>query len=251
MNALSALGAVAALAIGTTAFATNQETIEVGSFVNTSVGHMAYSGPYTDFVLGQAADGHTVITVDVAGILDSLGYNALWSVTITDNGFNSYGNLSPGADIDLFRMEGASTDAIYSYAGPNAVHQPELSDRLRERTLQLDSFSGAQDAWNLTHVSLGQSGSMTASWVQPLDLRDFVTPGTDDGGILGDDFGGGWIGWTPPIETEGGDYPILFISEHGTMESFRISLVASNVPAPGALALLAVAGLVGTSRKRK
>jgi MYXO-CTERM domain-containing protein len=250
MNAHCALGAVAALAIGTHTFADDQQTIQIGSFVNTGVGSVGYNGPYTDHVLYEAVDGHTVISVDVTGILDSLGYNALWSITITDNGFNGYGALSPGADIDLFAIEGVSAAAMYAYVGPNAVHQGETADRLAERSLLLDSFSGAQDAWNITHVSLGMNGAVTASWAQPVDLRQFVE-GSDGATSPGTGFGSGWLGYVPPVDSEGGDAPVLFISEHGTFESFSVSMVASTIPAPGALALLALAGVVGKSRRRK
>lgn len=254
MNALRALGAIATLAVATTAFADDLHTVEVGSFVNTGVGVMSYTGSFGSKVEFANVDGHTLIGVDLAGILDSLGYNMLWSITVTDNGFNSYGSMSPGADIDLFRVDGASSNAIYSYNGPNPVHQTESSARLAERMLLLDSFSGAQDAWNLTHVSLGQNGSATATFEQPLDLRDFISnPGNaTTGGV----FGPGFNPYTPPlppIDPQSGDNPFLVVSEHGTFESFRISLIASTapVPAPGALALLGVAGALGKKRRRR
>lgn len=250
MNARCAIGAVMALAICTVSFAADQQTVEVGSFVNTGVGSMTYSGPHADYVLAEAIDGHTVIAVDVAGILGSLGYDELWSITVTDNGFNAYGELSPGADIDLFRMEGAAADAIYSYVGPNTVHLSELPSTLQDRSLQLDSYSGAQDAWDYTHISLGQSGSVTAMWLQPIDLNEWIIPGGDDEGP-GGGFGPGFHGYGGSSDSEGGDMPVLFLSEHGTFESFSVSLVASTIPAPGAIALLALAGVVGSSRRRK
>ncbi len=251
MNARCALGAVAALTIASHSFASDPQNVDIGSFVNTGTSTISYVGSFSDFVSHEIVDGRNVIGVNVTGILDSLGYDTLWSVTITDAGTNSYGSLSPGADIDLFRIDGASGSAIYSYLGPNAVHQVETADILQERELQLDSFSGAQDAWNITHVSLGFRGSITASWTNPLQLHDFITPGP---GIIdtGMGFGPGSFSYTPPPQdSEGGSMPVVFISEHGTFEAFSVSVMASStVPAPGALALLGIAGFVGSRRRR-
>jgi len=246
MNASCALGAIAALAFAANSFAIDPQTIEVGSFVNTSMSTATYTGPYTGFVSHAAVDGHNVMTIDVAGILDSLGYNLLYSITVTDNGANSYGSLSPGADIDLFRIDGPNVDYFFSYAGPNATHHPEDSDRLGERLLQLDSFSGAQDQWAVTHVSLGQNGSITATFAQPVDLSSWFT------GSGGSTNGGGPV-FNPsnPPDSEGGDLPILMLSEHGTFESYRVTVVAATVPAPGAVALLGLAGFIGQRRRRR
>ena len=249
MNARIALGAAAALAIASQSFASDPQTIEIGTFANTSMVTTSYTGPFADFVMHEVIDGHNVVNINVVGILDSLGYDALWSITITDTGSNSYTTMSPGADIDLFVIEGISQATNYAYLGPNTVHQNESSAVLATRELALDSFSGAQDALNFTHVSLGPSGAITASWNQPLSLLDFVTPGTGGSG-LGGGFGSGWTGYLPGGEIQPGEMPVLFISEHGSFESFHVSMVASAVPAPGALALLAIAGFVGTRRKR-
>lgn len=251
MNARCALSAIAALVIASQTFAVDQDTVEVGSFVNTSVGVMSYTGAYNNRTFSEDVDGHTVISVDVAGILDSLGYDMLWSITITDNGSNTYGSLSPGADIDLFRVEGAATDVTYSYLGPNPVHQSESVDRLADRLLQLDSYSGAQDAWDITQVSLGWDGAVTATFNQPFDLRQwFSNPG--DVGYGGDGFGPNSFFNDPPDGGEGDPLPYLKVSEHGLFESFHITLTASHaVPAPGALALIGLAGIVSKSRRRK
>ena len=131
---------------------------------------------------------------------------------------NAYGTLSPGADIDLLKLTGVDPDAVmtFAYDGPNAIHRDQPAGALRWRTANLDSFSGAQE-WDWTHVSLGMRGKLTAMLLEPQRLID--------------------------------NAPFLSLSEAGSRESFRVSLVAI-VPAPGGLSVLAAAVLLPRRRRR-
>ena len=86
----------------------------------------------------------------------------------------------------------------------------------------LDSFSGAQDAWDLVHVSLGDQGSLTGLFSQPH-------------GVL-----------FPPLVGPGVN---LLMSEAGLSESFQVDVL--TIPAPGTMVVLGLAGLAGRRRRRR
>jgi len=222
MNAACAIAALTAVSLATHATAGGEHvSVDLGWFMNVGGGNIYYDGGFAPWIsssFGPGSTTHTVMEIDVDGILSSLGYAALAGITITDPGVNAYGTLSPGADIDLLNLSGVDPDAvlIWDYDGPNVIHRDEPSWALPWRTAYLDSFSGAQE-WDWTHVSLGRHGVLTATFLQPqrLDVYD----------------------------------PILLLSEAGMTESFRVSLVAI-VPAPGGLSVLAAAVLLPRRRRR-
>lgn len=196
--------------------------VDLGWFMNLGGGRIYYDGGFAPWITSRSVPGataHTVIGIDVAGILAALDYDGLAGITITDTGANAYGTLSPGADIDLMRLAGVepAAAAAWSYDGPNPRHIGEASWSLAYRTAALDSFSGAQE-WDWTHVSLGRHGALTMTLAEPLRLRDAA--------------------------------PYLEVSEAGSIESFRVSLEAI-VPGPGTPALAGVAAMLFTSRRRR
>jgi len=233
MTVHTALGAIAALLVtfGVDASRSDPQpsgpAIDIGTFVNTGGGTIGYEGKFGAFVSAAKVPGpnqHTLISVDLGGLLTSLGVDAFLGVRITDTGLNTYGALSPGADVDLFRFDGLAPDIelAYLYDGPNPVHQNETSDQLAVRAGFIDTFSGAQDAWHVTHVSLGAEGSLTALLSDPQHVIDFPGPGVG---------------------------PFLLMSEAGTSETFQVDVLA--IPTPGTLVLLGLSAVFARSRRRR
>lgn len=227
--ALSAAAALALLVSFPASADTQPPTVLIGGFRNTALGTIEYHGSFSAYITAGIAPTNTeatLIAIDLNGLLASLGHHAFTAVRIIDSGQNQYGSLSPGADIDQFILTNLApeTTVSYAYDGPNILHTNETASILAQRTSLVDSFSGAQDQWNLTHVSLGNAGTLTANLSSP-------------GGII----------HNPSISSLG---PQLLVSEWGLSESFRIEIVL--VPAPGAVALLGFAGfLVNGSRRRR
>ena len=233
MTVHTALGAIAALLVTFPVDASGSDpqpsgpAIDIGTFVNTGVGSIGYEGKFGDYVSSAKVAGpsqHTLISVDLGGLLTSLGIDAFLGVQITDTGLNTYGALSPGADVDLFGFDGLSPDIelLYIYDGPNPVHQNETTEQLALRVGTIDTFSGAQDAWHHTHVSLGQEGSLTVLLSDPQDVIDYPEPGVG---------------------------PFLLMSEAGTSESFQVDVLA--VPTPGTLVLLGLAAVFARPSRRR
>ena len=252
MKAQLGLAAVTALTISSaTTAAINTTSVNLGTFTNTGGGTINHIGEYDQYISSTAVPGsgttvHTVVSIDLLGVLLSAGANAIYSVTITDNGMNAYGELSPGADIDLFSFSNFPAGAVvdYVYQGPNATHSNEDPSRWGIRVAALDSFSSAQDQWNLTHLSLGSNGSVTA-------LLGMTLPGGP--GNPGDpNVPSPGVGLDMPVIAGGtGAEPLLQISEHGFFESYTVTMeVFTLVPAPGSLALLGAAGLLNRRRRR-
>lgn len=227
MNAACALGAAAAVAAASTAVA-QPKTVPVylGTFMNTGMGQIGYWGEFDSYVWSGRADcnpGSTLIGIDVAGILAGRGYSGFTGVSVHDTGLNAYGPLSPGADIDFIELErlSAGIGAYVEYDGPNPIHQGESPGLLGYRTREIDSLSGDQDAWDWTHLSLGELGRMDLTLTEPQWLIPDGEPG-----------------------------PVLYVSEAGSSETFWITAHAI-IPGPGPLALLIVAAITAKPRRRR
>jgi hypothetical protein len=230
MQAVRAFGAIVAIAVSTSASADQvQVPIDLGTFGNLGGGQIDYDGLFDPYVHSEPVTGldgadHTRIAIDLAGIVSSQDLTGFYGISIIDAGYNMYGALSPGADIDLLVLEHLAPQigVTFVHEGPNPVHQDETAALLSRRVRFLDSFSGAQDAWDYKHVSLGERGRLKALLSRPMPLGDL-----------------------PP-----GEGPMLLLSEAGTAEFFRVRVLAV-LPTPGTLALLTVAAIVACRPRRR
>lgn len=212
-----------------------------------------YSGAYAACLASRvdASGARTIVSFDLAEIVDMLGGNlALSEVRVRDAGGNSYGSWSPGADIDLCRIVGGSLagQIDYRYTGGVAQHAGESSLVLGSRVAELDAVTGDQH-YNSTHfVSLGQGG------VVSMAFSGFLHSGGSSDGSGSSGGPGGYSG--------GGQSPVyggllvadgmkLEVGEAGLGEVYGVELVftPATVPAPGAIALLALAGVVARRRR--
>ncbi|RLS96823.1 MAG: hypothetical protein DWI10_01735 [Planctomycetota bacterium] len=202
----------------------------------------------------------TVTSFDLNSIVLQIGGDlALTEIRVYDAGGNSYGTWSPGADIDMFRVTGAALEGnvVAGYSGVVTQHLGESAAILAARIAGLDSVSGDQH-YNSEHfTSLGAGGR---AWMH---FDGFMHsdgsgssgssgPGSGSGGSGPGGFGGGG-GSTTPIY---GGLLIaagmkLEIGEAGLGEKYGVELVfePATVPAPGAIALLALAGFVARRRR--
>ncbi|MHC4903929.1 MAG: hypothetical protein ACYTGD_20035 [Planctomycetota bacterium] len=230
MQAVRAFGAIVAVAVATSVSADQtQVPIDLGTFGNLGGGPISYDGPFGSYVRSELAPGldgadHTRMAVDLAGIVVSQDLTGFYGVSIIDAGYNMYGPLSPGADIDLLAPEALAPqiDETFVYEGPNPVHQDQTADLPARRVRLMDSFSRAQDAWHHKHVSPGERGRLEALLSRPMPLVD-LSP--DEG-------------------------PMLLFSEAGTAEFFRVRVLAV-LPTPGTLVLLTVAAIVARKPRRR
>ena len=108
IRASALAGIAAACAMVGTAHA--ELTVQLGTVQQVAPRpSIVYTGSYGAFVTSHldASGTRTVTSFDIHGIAQQLGGNlALVGVRVRDTGVNSYGNWSPGADIDLFRVVG-------------------------------------------------------------------------------------------------------------------------------------------------
>ena len=227
------LGVVCTCAFGSAAMA--ELTIDVGRFNNVHPRpNYSYVGEWGEYVSSADVDGYTVLDIDVAGIMSQGGERYLRSISIRDFGNNSYGELSPGADIDLVEFVGIDPDVevVAMYDGPTSDHLGESSDAIMNRLSYLDAFSGANQRDDDVYVSLGRLGELELSFLGG-------GGGGDDGGVI-DPFG--------QDGTAGGGL-VLRISEAGAYERFTIHMETTDVPAPAVIP--ALAGLMGMRRRRR
>ncbi|MEE2681498.1 MAG: hypothetical protein VX641_03910 [Planctomycetota bacterium] len=223
--------------------------IDVGCFSNVNpVPACEYEGDYAAFITSwevegyTSTQGYTMIDIDIAGIMAAAGENHLRGVTIQDFGTNSYGALSPGADIDFIDFIGLDqgVEVVAGYQGPTSEHAGQSSSQLWDRLGSLDAFYGANHVDDDVYVSLGDLGS--------LELEFAGIGGGDQGG--GGGGGGGGAGGIDPwsgLASSNGLH--LRIAEVGSHEQFSIHLHTSSIPAPGVLLVLS-SGL-GMHRRRR
>ncbi len=275
-----------AVAIAAPATQADVDTLNLGTFANAGFAEINYEGDFGEYisVTGQleSDNDYNVITIDLASLLEDAGFNVVLTVTVVDTGLNQYNN-SPGADIDLLSFQGLMEEVTvgFDYDGPVELHSNETSEQLAERLSNLDAENGVHNSEAPYMVSLGNQGSLTATltgWpgIDP-DTRGEVDPsddtsnddgdgepdgndggGSDDGGgDSGDDGGDGDSGDDGGGDDDGGFdpsslvVPTLLISEAGMAESFEVYITVESVPAPGALALLGMAGFAGRRSRRR
>ena len=258
--------AVAAIAAGlaVSAGASAEFTVNLGTVMQTLPRPaIVYTGGYGAFVSsGVDASGvRTVTSFNLGGIASSLGGNlALVEIRVRDVGTNSYGSYSPGADIDLLRIGGADLSGgtvAVGYTGAVTQHVGETEGILKNRIGACDAVSGDQHFNSQHFISLGLNG------IASMRFSDFVW-GAVGGGSGGSGAGGGtgpggWGGGGGSTEETrlGGliiqDGMRLEIGEAGTGETYGVDLVFEQVtvPAPGAGALLGLAGIFARRGRRR
>ena len=160
----------------------------------------------------------------VTGQVDNEHFNARFVITAiadTDDRIQ---------DGDVFYIEHLTASIDIDGFGTFDFTTPTLSfvNQGRESVGFSKSFPNARDLFT------GPSHPDFASW----DMSNSIGPISNDDGRL--------IQWErdPPIETTGG---VLFFDFR---EDIRVTFTATVIPAPSALALFAVAGLVSRRRKR-
>ena len=260
--------AIAAIAAGlAVAAAANAEiTINAGTVMQTLPRpSIVYTGNYGAFVTSgtDASGARTIASFDLAGIAATLGGNlALVEVRVRDAGTNSYGSYSPGADIDLVRIGGADLSGgtvSVGYQGSVAQHVGEGASVLKSRISVCDAVSGDQHFNSQHFISLGLNG------LASMRFSDFVwgADGSGDGSGGSGTGGSGPGGWNgggggSTGETRLGGLIIqsgmrLEVGEAGTGETYGVDLVFEQVavPAPGAAALIGLAGVFGRRGRRR
>jgi len=260
MHRATAIAAIAA-GLAVSAGASAEFTVNIGTVVQTLPRPaIVYTGSYGAFVTSgvDASGTRTVTSFNLGGIANALGGNlALVEVRVRDVGTNSYGSYSPGADIDLLRIGGADLSGgtvAVGYTGTVTQHLGEAEGILKSRISACDAASGDQHFNSQHFISLGLNG------IASMRFSDFVWGAVGGGSGAGGGTGpGGWGGGGGSTEETrlGGliiqDGMRLEIGEAGTGETYGVDLVFEQVavPAPGAGALLGLAGFIaGRGRRR-
>ena len=218
-------------------------TIDVGRLNNVHpTPDIGYVGSWEQYISSSEVQGYTVIDIDVAGIMAQGGERYLRSVRIRDFGTNSYGPLSPGADIDLVDFVGLDPEieVVADYSGPTTQHASESSAELMTRLGHLDAFSGANEQDHDVYVSLGRHGELEFLFNGTGGGSGGEGEGEDDGGTGIDPFGADGVA---------GSGLVLRIAEAGSMERFTVHLETTEIPAPAVAPLLA--SLLGARRRRR
>ena len=223
--------------------------VDVGCFSNINpIPSCSYEGDFEDHVSTTEVEGYTstlgytMIDIDLGGILASVGGGRLTGISIVDFGDNTYGSLSPGADIDYVGITGLDPGVTVQagYGGTTGAHAGETPDELWARLDTLDAFYGANHLDDAVYVSLGQHGVLDLSFIHA--------------GVPDDGEGSGGPGGPGPVTNPWGSLATyeglrLQLVEVGTHERFSVHLHVTGVPAPPGL-LVAVGGL-GMIRRRR
>ncbi len=201
MNARTLLGGAIIAATCSATLAADVLEVDLGRFLfNGGTNDYTYDGDFAS-VLGKDVEGtdpewmRTVATVDLGSLISMMGGRRIAWISVVDTGDNWYG-FTPGADMDVFRVEGLpdETAVTYAYDGPNGYYTGWDSQKYADRTAVLDqrTGSGNDTPW---WVSLGDEGALTMffdGWpiVGPDDPSDSGSDEPDDGGDTTDDDGG-------------------------------------------------------------
>ena len=162
--------------------------LEIGEFRFQGSNHpFQYVGEYGEYVGSSLAGDNptTVGEIQVGKLAKDLDIGTIAWIRITGPDTQT-SQVNPGADIDLFAVEGLPDDvqSHYHYDGPNTRYQGMVSDMLAQELSTLDFIPGQLDE-DLSFVSVGTGGSL-------LMMFEAVGGGSDGGGSDGggDDDGG-------------------------------------------------------------
>ena len=136
--------------------------LELGQFYFRGDYPTIYSGDYQSY-LAESHEGpyqRPVSEIQVGAIMKDLDLGPIAWIRISGPDTET-SLVNPGADIDLFRLEGLAEDvhACYAYNGPNALYHGASSESLAAEVAAVDFLQGQSDT-DSTFVSLGTSGSM-------------------------------------------------------------------------------------------
>lgn len=216
-----------------------------------------YSGGFGSFVSSHVdvSGTRTITAFDLYGIAQQLGGGlTLTEIRVRDTSTNTYGSWSPGADIDLVKVLGADLSAgtvRVGYQGTVTQHAGEIEDVLKTRLANCDAASGDQHFNSQHFISLGLGGM---AWMNFSGYPNGSTgavaggPGSTDGSGGTDPSNGTTLPTGGLMINQGMK---IEIGEAGTGETYGVDLVFDQVavPAPGALSLLGLAGLMGRRRR--
>ncbi len=239
-------------------------TVDLGTVRQTSPRPtIVYTGAFASSVSSyvDVTGTRTITSFDLNSIAQQFGGGlALVEIRVRDTGTNTYGNWSPGADIDLVRVVGSTATGTVTmgYQGVVTQHLAETQDTLKVRTVDCDAASGDQHYNSQHFISLGLNG---VAWMHFADFPQGNFTGTGSGSGGGSGMGGagsttGGAGSGSGGSTTFGGMLVtagmrLELSEAGLGESYGADLVFEPVavPAPGAMAVLAGAGLLRRRRR--
>jgi len=238
-------------------------TVDLGTVRQTSPRpSIVYTGNFSSAVSSyvDVSGTRTITSFDLNSIAQQFGGGlALVEIRVRDTGTNTYGSWSPGADIDLVRVVGSTATGTVTmgYQGVVTQHLAETQDVLKSRVGDCDAISGDQHFNSQHFTSLGLNG---VTWMHFADFPQGNFTGTGSGGS-GSGMGGagsttGGAGSGSGGSTTFGGMLVtagmrLELSEAGLGESYGADLVFEPVavPAPGAMAVLAGAGLLRRRRR--
>ena len=151
-----------------------------------------YSGDYGHFMsetVDQGQQPTTVVEFDLSGFIMEIDYGRIAWIRVTGPSHET-SQAHPGADIDLFVVEGMA-DGIgvqYHYDGTNPMYDGSTSDFFASSVAAVDVQYG-QSPTDGSFLSLGTSGSIVMTFNDlPGEGGD---PGEGDGGGEGDGEGEG------------------------------------------------------------
>lgn len=267
------------------------DVLELGQFYFRGEYPTIYSGEYEEY-LAESFEGpyqRPVSEIHLGGIIEDFDLGSIAWIEISGPDTET-SLVNPGADIDLFMLEGLSSNvnACYEYSGPNALYHNATSESLAAEVAVVDFIQGQSDT-DASFVSLGISGSLLM-WFEGVsggghgdsdggdddgskdndgDTDDGKGDGdTSDGGILDDvfDFGHAW--GSPNGKIRGNGYQVdasiqgvsglelwLRINEIAPIAEWvtiKVGYHGSNVPVPSPAGVFGLAaGAILIRRHRR
>ena len=254
--------------------------LELGQFYFRGDYPTIYSGEFQEY-LAESHEGpyqRPVSELHVGGIIADLDLGSIAWIRISGPDTET-SLVNPGADIDLFTLEGLCDDieTRYAYNGPNALYHKASSGSLAAEVAAVDFTHGQGDA-DSTFVSLGTSGSLQMWFEGDSDSGEKDSGGDDTGdegkgdsgagGTLGEIFGiePAWRSASGKRHGRGLETEASIQGVYGLDLSLRINEIApiaewvtidvgyygSSVPVPGPAGALGLGvGMIFLKRRRR